>query len=164
MKFILLLCISIVCLGSCKNHAGRDINHKNIITVQDDDLKMNVAIKHAKETFTQFDSAFKNGHFDTSKFSIKVKIETITGSEHIWTQFLTFENGFYYGAIDEDAVATEKVMERDKVKIDMNNLSDWMYSDNGVLRGGFTIKAARDKMNVEARTAFDSTFLLKIID
>ncbi|MEQ1798984.1 MAG: DUF2314 domain-containing protein [Lacibacter sp.] len=152
---------------SCSNPSNKKIEttySDNVTAVESDDLNMNVAIVKAKGSFRDFDTAFKNGHFDTSEFSIKVRFDVDAGGEHIWTNSIRFENGHYYGTVNEDAEATDKVKQGDRVRITTDNLSDWMYNDNGVLRGGYTIKVLRNKMTPGERASFDSSFYLRIID
>jgi uncharacterized protein YegJ (DUF2314 family) len=166
MRLISIFVIGLIFIVSCDNQTVHEstVPNDNVKTVPSEDQLMNSAIENAKLTFTQFDTAFKNGHFDTSQFSLKIRFETAIGGEHIWTYGITFQNNSYYGIIDEDPVAAKNIRKGDKVKITKDNLSDWMYSDNGTLRGGFTIRALRDKMSPEERKTFDSTFYLRIID
>ena len=42
-------------------------------------------------------------------------------------------------------------------KINKNNISDWMYLDKKILKGGFTIKLLRKRMSSGERAQFDST-------
>lgn len=166
MRLISIFFIGLIFIISCDNQAVHDSTapNDNVKTVRSEDQLMNSAIENAKQTFTQFDTAFKNGHFNTNEFSLKVRFETATGGEHIWTYGITFEHNAYYGIIDEDPVAAENIRKDDKVKVTKDNLSDWMYSDNGILRGGFTIRALRNQMSQEEKKTFDSTFYLRIID
>ncbi|MFT3935108.1 MAG: DUF2314 domain-containing protein [Chitinophagaceae bacterium] len=167
MKKILFYCAVFICLFSCNNTTNKNAIEAakgNIKVVESADLEMNAAIDKARQNFNQFDTAFKNGHFDTSQFSIKVRFLTDNGGEHIWANDLVYKDGYYYGIVDEDAEATDKVKKGDKVKITLDNLSDWMYNDKGVLRGGYTIKVLRNKMTDKERASFDSSFYLKIID
>ena len=165
-KLILAVLFFTLC-SSCNNEnktVSKDIQKDNIAEVFSDDEEMNNAIKKAKETFKDFDTAYYNGHFTKEDFSVKVKFEIENGGEHIWANNITYEYGSYYGIIDEDATATNEVKMGDKVKITIDNLSDWLYNDNGILKGGYTIKVLRNKMSEEEKAQFDSTFSLKIID
>ena len=165
MKWLLVFSLSFVIFLSCNNQRGNKFQSvDNVLSVDGGDVQMNAAIEIAKATFSQFDTAFKNGHIDASQFSIKVRFETQEGAEHIWTDSLTFENGAYSGIVDADAVAANNVKQGDRVKITLDNLSDWMYNDDGILRGGFTIKALRNRMSADEKAKFDSSFYLKIVD
>ena len=165
MKYLFILLVALALLTACRDHKQNTLaKQDNIKTVNSDDLTMNLAIERAKQTFGQFDTAFKNGHFDTSQFSLKVRFGLENGGEHIWTYGISFENNAYYGIIDENAVQATNIKRGDKVKITESNLSDWMYPDNGILRGGYTIRVFRNKMTLEERKSFDSSLELKIID
>jgi len=52
----------------------------------------------------------------------------------------------------------------DTIEIRPNEISDWMYIDNGTLRGGSTIRVLRNRMSVEERTAFDAEYGVVIED
>ncbi len=166
MNNILAFLLVLILITSCSTASNKNEQEysDNVIAVEGDDILMNSAIAKAKQTFKDFDTAYKNGHFDTSQFSIKVRFNTEIGGEHIWTYSITLQNGNYYGTVDEDAEATDKVKAGDRVKITIDNLSDWMYNDNGVLRGGYTIKVLRNRMTPSERAAFDSSYYLRIID
>jgi uncharacterized protein YegJ (DUF2314 family) len=152
---------------SCNNYNEPKIDEDysdNISAIYSDDQNMNNAIDNAKKTFGEFDSAFKSNKFDTSTFAIKVRFETDDGGEHIWATSLIIKDGNYFGIIDDLPEVTTKVKQGDRVKITNENLSDWMYSDNGVLRGGFTIKVLRNYMSPEEKKQFDSNFSFRIED
>jgi uncharacterized protein YegJ (DUF2314 family) len=44
----------------------------------------------------------------------------------------------------------------EEVRVDPEKISDWMYVDNGVLRGGFTLRVLRSRMSPQEREQFDS--------
>lgn len=147
-----------------KKAAPADTNNSNIAEVYSEDGEMNQAIAKAKSTFNKFDTAFKNNHYDHEGFSLKVRFRTEQGGEHIWADNITFTNGAYYGIVDEDAVAAKGVKAGDTVRITTDNLSDWMYDDNGVMRGGYTIRVLRNRFSEAERASFDSSFHLRITD
>ncbi|MFT3679908.1 MAG: DUF2314 domain-containing protein [Ferruginibacter sp.] len=141
-----------------------DEKDDNITQISSDDEAMNNAIQKAKLTFFNFDTAYKNGHFNKENFSVKIRFDVKGGGEHIWADNITFENGAYFGILDDDASAINKIKSGDRVKITSSNLSDWLYEDNGVMRGGYTIRVLRNKMTSTEKVEFDSSFYLKIED
>jgi uncharacterized protein YegJ (DUF2314 family) len=158
--------ISII-LASCTDTPMKVIergNEPGIYQVQDDDVGMNNAISSAISALNQFDSAYINNHFDTSTFALKVKLSTTTGFEHIWATSISMDKGDYYGEIDNLPSMLTKVKLGDKLKISKADISDWMYSDNGRLIGGFTIKEIRSRMTGQEKQEFDKSFQLKIED
>lgn len=151
-------------LISCDSESGKKpVINGNVTEIPTDDREMNLAIKKAKETFNQFDTAYKNGNFDSSTFLLKVRFQINENGEHIWVSDLVGKNGSYSGIIDEDAVYSDTIKAGRKVTVTQDNLSDWMYVNNeGVLEGGYTIRALRNKMSAEERASFDSAVYFKI--
>lgn len=167
MNKILLTALCIPFFISCNSPAktaDKISDESNVRRVFSDDEEMNNAINKAKQTFTQFDTAFKNGHFDPGSFYLKVRFDVPSGGEHIWADSIYIQNGTYYGVLDEDAVDTDEVKAGDKVKITKENLSDWMYADDGLLVGGYTIRVLRNRMSPQEMASFDSSYFLKIKD
>jgi uncharacterized protein YegJ (DUF2314 family) len=123
---------------------------------------MNEAILQAKNTITQFDTAFTSNKFDTSTFALKVQFPTSTGAEHIWATSIIIKDGQYFGIVDNLPELTTKVKFGDKIKLDKDNITDWMYADNGILRGGYTMKLIRSRMTKEEQQDFDANFPFKI--
>lgn len=164
----LVIAISILSLlATCnlpQTNPDNDGFPKNVTPIDQDDSLMNKAIAKAREEFYVFDSAFRKGNYDKSLFAIKVRFPTKIGGEHIWAHSINLDGETYYGILDDDAVTTDHVKAGDKIKIGIDSLSDWVYSDNGVMKGGFTIKVLRNKMTPKERSAFDSTYYLKIVD
>src|SRR5688500_8168693 len=112
MRKYLITILGISLLFSCNNNhplkPGIN-NNKNLVTVYSDDPFMNEAISKARETFDEFEKAFTSNKYDTSTFALKVRFNTENGGEHIWATGLTFENGYYFGTIDDLPVSTTEV-------------------------------------------------------
>ena len=154
----------LVACNLSKSDSENDGYPKNVKRIDQDDSLMNKAIAKAREEFYVFDSAFRKGNSEKSLFAIKVRFPTNIGGEHIWAHSISLEGETYYGILDDDAISTDNVKAGDKIKIAIDSVSDWIYNDNGVMKGGFTIKVLRNKMTPKERAAFDSTNYLKIVD
>ena len=136
----------------------------NIYGTPSDDQEMNKAIVKAKGTLDQFDKAFQNNIFDTSTFALKVQFPTETGAEHIWATSIKIENGNYYGIVDNLPNTATQVKLGERIKLNKEDITDWMYADNGLLRGGYTIRLIRRRMSAEEKKQFDASFPFKIED
>jgi uncharacterized protein YegJ (DUF2314 family) len=134
----------------------------NIYSTPSDDKEMNEVISKAKNTLDQFDKALLSNKFDTSTFALKVKFPTETGAEHIWATNIKIENTSYYGIVDNLPNTTTQVKLGERIKLNKNDITDWMYSDNGTLSGGYTIKLIRNRMTEDERKKFDKEFPFKI--
>lgn len=154
-----------VVLLSCNSSQLEKIEIKDkgdLYSVPGDDYGMNKAIDTAKKSLFLFDMAFKSYQYDTGTFALKVKFPTSTGTEHIWATEISIRNGNYYGIIDNIPELTTEVRAGEKLKLDIENITDWMYSDKGILRGGYTIRFIRNQMTREEKNKFDADFQLKV--
>ncbi len=126
-----------------------------IYGVTSDDNEMNNAIKKANETLVQFDEALKSNNSNYKYFALKTRFTTVSGGEHIWLSKIVMKDNNYFGVIDNLPQSTTEVKIGDTIKIENNNISDWMYIDDKKLAGGYTIRLLRQRMNKEERKQFD---------
>lgn len=137
----------------------------DIYTVPGDDPSMNQAIIKARKTIAQFDHAFENKNPSYTDFAVKKRYNTSDdGGEHMWVAILRIENGNYKGFVNNDAVNTTEVEYGDTVIVRKEEVTDWMYLDNNVLRGGFTIREIRKNLNREDRKKMDQEMGFNIED
>lgn len=118
---------------------------------------MNKAIEIASKTIQEFDKAIKSNDPDLDRFSLKVRFPTADGGgEHMWMSNIRLSKDGYFGVVANDAVHTKAVKFGDSLLINRKDISDWMYLENGHLRGGFTIRAMRNSMqSKEEQAEFD---------
>src|ERR1039458_6451528 len=123
-----------------------------IYSVTAEDALMNSAIRKAKNTISKFDEALKSNNPSYSDFAIKKRYETaVGGGEYIWIAGIKNINGNYKGFVNNDAEKTNEVKYGDTVIVRKEEITDWMYLDNNILRGGYTIREVRNQLNKEAR-------------
>lgn len=134
-------------------------------SVTSDDTSMNSAISKAQHTIQEFDQALKSNNPSYSDFSIKKRYETSDGGgEHMWIGGITFANGSYKGVVNNDAEKTTEVNYGDTVFVRKDEITDWMYLDNNILRGGYTIRAVLNQMNREEQVKMEMELGFKIED
>ncbi|HEX5863580.1 MAG TPA: DUF2314 domain-containing protein, partial [Casimicrobiaceae bacterium] len=81
-----------------------------------------------------------------------------------WVDLESFGNGQFTGHIGNQPLDVQSVRRGDRVVVDKERISDWMYVDRGHLVGGFTLRALRDAMSEAARKAFDATLPFEIVE
>ena len=134
-------------------------------SVTAEDLSMNVAINNAKKTIEQFDQALKSNSSAYTDFAVKKKYKTADGGgEHMWIAVINLINGNYKGFVNNDAEKTNEVKYGDTVIVRKEEITDWMYLDNNALRGGYTIREIRNRMNKEERIKMDKELGFTIED
>ena len=99
--------------------------------------------------------ALKSGNPNFEYFALKTRFNTSSGGEHIWVSNITFKENKYFGVVDNLPESTTDVKLGDTIRINDNNISDWLYIDNQKLRGGYTVKVLRNRMTEQERKQFD---------
>lgn len=154
-----LVPILIISLLGCQNNPKvieRD-GEPDISRVADDNEQMNRAIILAKQTVGEFDHALLSQDTALKSLAMKMRFETPEGGgEHIWLNQITKRDKKYYGVIANVPALTTKVKLGDSVEIPKDKISDWMYVQNGKLKGGYTIRALRDQLSASEQKAFDA--------
>lgn len=167
MKRLCIVCCSFLGLLSCTTGQMKKTVRKGeptIYSVEGTDVEMNKAIARAHSTLDQFIVALQSNHYDTSTFALKVRFPTSKGAEHIWATSITYEDGNFYGIIDNLPELVTQVKQGERVRIEKDDISDWMYADKKALRGGYTIRLFRSRMSTNERVKFDAQFPYKIQD
>lgn len=83
-------------------------------------------------------------------------------TRNIWTTPVRIEAGKYYGTLDNEPYQIKKYVVGDEINIPVDQISDWMYVDDGKLVGGYTLRVVRDSLTEEQRKEFDTTIPFKI--
>ena len=65
----------------------------------------------------------------------------------MWIAVTEIINGNYRGMVNNDAEQTNEVKYGDTVIVRKNEITDWMYLDNNVLKGGYTIRELLNQMD-----------------
>lgn len=110
-----------------------------IVSVAGCNEEMNDAIDRARSSIGKFFDAFENPKPNQTAFLIKAKFEDGETSEHIWLADLDFKTSPATGIVaNEPGIKSLSYMER--VKFLPDQITDWMYMEDGRLVGGFTTK------------------------
>jgi len=111
----------------------------NVVTVATENEEMEDAIYQARATINTFFTAFKNPQPNQTSFLIKARFEDGECAEHIWLADLDFRQHPATGVVANDpGIKTLSYMER--VPFLPDQISDWMYMQDGQLVGGYTTK------------------------
>lgn len=158
-----------VFLISCNTNTQRQIIAKDstkIIIVNQGDKEMDAAISKARESLNSFDSALLSKSRVYNSFSLKVRFtyNDNNNGEHIWFSNIAKVNNEYIGIVNNEPEYVSNLKLGDTLQINKADISDWMYFDKDILRGGFTIKLLRKRMTPSERAEFDSSRTYKIVD
>ena len=125
--------------------------------VEESDPQMTAAINKARATVDQFIAALHNPTDAQADFSIKLPVSDGEQVEHMWLSDVRYAEGKFTGQIANEPLELTTVALGDDAEIPRDQISDWMYVDNGRLMGGYTIRRLRDSMPPDERREFDQS-------
>lgn len=164
MNRLILALSTILFLAACNNSpSAKDLNvapeEPDVINIAPDDADMNKAIRNANTHFYRFREALADTNNNYSDFAIKMRFQIGQESgEHIWLNNIIQKDSVYYGIVSNVPVNITTVKYGDRVKIIKEDISDWSFMDGDTLRGGYTIKALRSRMNKNEKDEFDRDY------
>jgi uncharacterized protein YegJ (DUF2314 family) len=141
---------------------GKSDARDPVVSVPADDPQMNAAIRDARRTVATFIAAVKSPKSSQNGFSVKMRIDDGDAVEHFWLEHVSFDGSVFRGTIDSDAETVTNVRLGDPERVKPSEISDWMYIDHGVLLGGYTIRALRNRLSGPDRAEFDRSLPFKI--
>jgi len=121
-----------------------------------DEQAMDKAIAKARTTWQEFAQALAKPSNSMRGFSIKkgFRVEDDPEAEHIWLTNVSFDGERFKGEVNNEPVDTKEVRIGEVVEVTPEELSDWMYIENGILRGGFTIRVLVEQDPPEEQEKF----------
>ncbi|WP_350293069.1 DUF2314 domain-containing protein [uncultured Croceitalea sp.] len=156
LKISVLLLFMVAC--SCKqlveSKTERD-GEPDVFSVSESNNDMNEAMKMARSNLHLFIEALERDNPKHEYFAVKQKFSALENDEHIWVGNIIIENEELSGVVNNVPVYTTKVKLGDTIKINKERISDWMYFDDGVVRGGYTIRVIRESLSDKEKEAFD---------
>jgi len=153
----LLACFLLTCLplGGCARHdKSQDEKQKDeIVYVKSEDPGMAAAIAKARQTLGDFKTALAAPPPHTERYAVKVGFPYgKDGREHIWMREPKLSETSVTGKIMNEPVDVTDLKFGQETTAPIQDISDWMYVENGVMRGGYTMRVLLDKMAPEEKT------------
>lgn len=125
--------------------------------VADDDPKMQAAIEKARKTIQQFIDANAKPTDKQTGFSVKVAISDGEHVEHMWIGPVVYKDGKFTGELGNEPNDLENVKIGDDISKAKEEISDWMYIDDGKLVGGYSVRLLRAGLSEADRKNFDAS-------
>jgi uncharacterized protein YegJ (DUF2314 family) len=127
----------------------------DIISVENSDKEMNQAIATAKETVPTFIENLNNPLPTKYDFSIKVPLETQDGGhEHVWVSDVSYKNNAFTGVIASEVLYTDSHKQGDSITVKSEDISDWTYTENGKIKGAYTLRVLMNRMSEKEKKQF----------
>lgn len=154
-------CISLLllCLMSCtkseqKEPVVKRAGEPDVFSVSSQDQEMDRAIITARTTIRLFLDALKAPKPNQSGFSIKKPYKDGKLVEHIWLTNVTFDGKMLHGVANNEPLDVKNVKLGDKATVLPEEISDWVYIEDGKLKGGYTIRVFYNHQSPEEKKRF----------
>jgi len=160
--FSIVFCVLLFACQSKETNEAADNKNK---TDRNTELAIKRGIEKAKKTLKiDFLDVFENKlDLDNYNYSIKMSIRNFEQEEHIWIDNLRYDNSnALVGFIANQPKHLTHVKSGDKVKIEYDDIVDWMYLKDDMLYGGYTIKAMAEDMSEDQKKAFEEKLGFKL--
>ena len=149
----------LVILASILLGIGPALAEDPVIRVPDADPVMNAAIDKARNTLPAFWTRFASPAPDEHDFNLKLAITDANGTEHFWCVDIEGDAVAATCEIGNEPQLVESGSYGERVSVDFDIISDWMYFDGDKVRGGRTIRAMLSRMSAEDAAYYRSLLL-----
>ncbi len=133
-------------------------------TTPSTDTELDAAIEQARASLDTFSTKIGTPHADRTFVALKVRFTPPGESpQDIWVDEVTYADGILRGNVGDDIPAL-KLEAGEEIKIDEEDILDWMMVEDGKLIGGYTIRLAVQRMSPAERERFLETLDYSIED
>jgi uncharacterized protein YegJ (DUF2314 family) len=119
-----------------------NFTHSPVLTISNDDPRMQKAVAEARKRWPEFVDAFENRSTD-QHFSVRAPFGDGRHTEFMWVGVTAIENDIIYGELGNEPVHLRGMNVGETVKVRLADLNDWQFVEGERMRGGFTIEAIR---------------------
>ena len=155
MKRLVSSLVVVLFAASCNQgpgSVGKRTGETDVVGVESEDPVMNAAIKIATSTLPSFKALLSAPPAGASGFAVKAAFPSGSNSqEHIWLINPTFSGGIVSGVVNNEPVDVPSIKLGQQVSAPEAHVSDWLYLQDGVLHGGFTLRVLLERMSPEER-------------
>ena len=117
--------------------------------------QMHRAVLQARRTVGTFIAALQHPSPGQQDFEVKKAFRQGNEVEHLWLSDVRFSGNRFHGRIDNTPTKIHGLKEGELVSVNPDEISDWVFVDNGKLVGGYTIRARYNELSPEQKKQFD---------
>ena len=139
--------VGVGCEDRLAQHAARVADHNPL---------MNEAMATARQTVHEFVDALNSPQNGQSEFRVKKAFIDGEEVEHIWLDNVTKNGQDFRGYVSRRPEYVHNAVLGELVAVRVDEISDWMYVDQGTLVGGFTIRVLRNALHPKEREHWDN--------
>ena len=132
-----------------------------IARVANDDPGMAAAMRKARDTLGDFLAVARAAKAPTEGFAVKVAVRENNHAEYFWITPFETKDGKFTGKINNTPRTTRKVTMGQAISFTESEIVDWMYFDNGKMKGNYTACALIKREPKQQQEAFKQRFGLE---
>lgn len=132
----------------------------DVIVVDSEDTEMNGAMAEARNTLEDFWAEREKqgeGFQGVLKVYFADRGEDLKG-EHMWVRVTDYTPEEISGILLSTPGWLKSVREGDEVRFPYSRVSDWLYVEDGMARGAYTVKLLRSRMSPAERRSHDAAY------
>jgi uncharacterized protein YegJ (DUF2314 family) len=161
---LVITCLALNTRGA--NLVGQELKNggaePEYFQVPKDHAAMHRAVIEARKTVGEFITALNHPAPGQQDFEVKKPFIQGNEVEHIWLSDVRFVGNRFQGRIDNKPEKIRGLKLGQLVSVNPNEISDWLYVDNGKLVGGYTVRAHYNELSPEQKQEFDRAADFKI--
>lgn len=123
---------------------------------------MHLAVQEARKTIKTFIAALRHPGPGQEDFELKKRFVQGDQVEHIWLSDVKIMGNHFEGQIDNQPRKIQGLKLGQVVSVKRNEISDWLYIENGTLVGGYTVRAHYNELTPQQKQEFDREADFKI--
>lgn len=122
--------------------------------IEQNDAGMARAVSMARGNVKVFIAALQNPSPGQRDFEVKKPFVQGRNVEHLWLSHVRYSGHRFHGLVDNQPEMITGLKMGQRVSVDPDEISDWLFIDNGKLVGGYTIRALYDGLSPEQKQQF----------
>jgi uncharacterized protein YegJ (DUF2314 family) len=132
------------------------------LEVPNDHAAMHQAVVEARRTVRKFMAALKHPAPGQQDFEVKKPFIQNGQVEHIWLSDVQLVGNRFQGRIDNQPRKIQGLAVGQIVSVNPNEISDWLYIDQGKLVGGYTVRVQYNELSAKDKQEFNRRADFKI--
>jgi uncharacterized protein YegJ (DUF2314 family) len=143
MPWVLFLLLSLF-PGGCKKTEPPLFRREYTRRAPSGDAALEGIAREARRTLPLFWDRFRHPHRGEEQFSVKYPFaadpESGFSREYLWLGNIVFREGVYYGTVLNRPYHIRGLEAGMEVPFSFDDITDWMYRENGRIKGGRSVK------------------------
>lgn len=164
MRHIVIVLVLVAVLPMACKKGNRVVKREGEpdYVVSKNNALMDRAKRKAQDTYRELITALQNPKPTMDGFAVKKPFRAGGGFEHIWVGEVRWDGSAFTGTVNNEPVDTKEVRFGQTVTVRPDEISDWMYIDNGTLKGGYTIRALYHEASAKEKRDLDKQLPFKV--